>query len=163
MECRNDSIHVSKMQHTVVVHEPTLTFILRSLMNCSPCCHGLFKGDGLDVHLGIFFLEVDCLPTFFFPKELSQPLHIMGILNAVYQLDMSTHDALITTSMLSLLGGLFLQFKHLHLLKHCCPLRTHGQRVTFSLLFHLTRRTPVTLISCVGHSGKPSRYSATLN
>ena len=72
MECRNEST-ASKMQYSVVVHEPTLTFILRSLMNFSP---RLFNGDGLDVHLGILFLEVDCPLTCFFPKELSQPLHL---------------------------------------------------------------------------------------
>ena len=73
VECRNDST-VSKMQCSVVVHEPTLTFTLRSLMNSSP--RRLFNGDGLDVHLGILFLAVNCLLTFFFPKELSQPLHL---------------------------------------------------------------------------------------
>lgn len=73
MECRNDST-ASNMKYSVVVHEPILTFILRSLMYSSPRC--LFNGDGLDVDLGILFLVVDFSLTFFFPKELSQPLHL---------------------------------------------------------------------------------------
>ena len=65
---------------------------------------------------------------------------------------MSIHDALITPWVVfapsphlqarcaSLrLGGLFLQFKHLHLFEHSCPLRTHGQRVALSLLSFTTQ------------------------
>ena len=33
----------------------------------------------------------------------------------------------------------------------------HMDNAILSHYFHLTRRTPVTLISCVGHSGKPLR------
>ena len=181
MECRNDST-ASKVQCSVVVHEPTLTFILHSLMYSSPRCR--FNGDGLDVHLGILFFAFDLPLTCFFPKEFSQPLHRhfrnteyqshnKGTLNAVCQVCRYT--------MLSSHLRLFWPPPHIcrHVVLHyeavcfynlniyiplyIAVLYLHMDNALRFHYFHLTRRTPVTLISCVGHSGRPLRHSTTLH
>ena len=66
MAYRNDST-ASKIQVSVVVHDPELTLSLLSFMKSSP--RFLFNGEGLEVHFGCLFPLPSFVTSSLLPKE----------------------------------------------------------------------------------------------